>query len=217
MSLERNGVPPATGSSERIELSGAQPVGRQESLCSPGNGSQPINSYAVVTYIPDPLGSFLDDMRRELVPNCIPHAHVTILPARALEVPVDQAWRWIRDRAEGFPAFEVETGDIEVFENTAVAYVSVRKGWDELVALHDALSQGPLQFQEPYPYHPHITVAQDFDPALLWEIADKARRLWGRYSQSRRFVVDTLTFVQATADKRWLDLAQCRLAAACRR
>ncbi len=191
---------------------------REESgPCPRGNGAQPINSYAVVSYIPDPLGSYLDDMRRALVPDCIPHAHVTILPARSLSLPPEEAWQLIRDKAEAFPAFEVETGGIEVFENTFVAYVSVRKGWDELLALHDALSQGPLWFAEPYPYHPHITVAQDFDPALLWEIAEKARRLWERFPYSRKFVLDSLTFVQATSDNRWLDLAYCRLAAPCRR
>ncbi|MGC8794837.1 MAG: 2'-5' RNA ligase family protein [Bryobacteraceae bacterium] len=205
---------PAPGNSGAEDQRGLR---AEQGLCVPGNGTRPINSYAVVTYIPDPLGAFLDDMRRELVPNCIPHAHVTILPARPLSLPAEEAWRLIQRRAEAFPAFEVETGDIEVFENTFVAYVAVKKGWDELVALHDALSQEPLWFVEPYPYHPHITVAQDFDPALLWEIADKARQLWQRYPHPRSFLVDSLTFVQATADNRWLDLAHCELAAACRR
>lgn len=212
-------VPPP-GGGDPGKTGGAEPsqaARGRSGLCAPGNGAQPINSYAVVSYIPDPLGSYLDDMRRELVPDCIPHAHVTILPARSLSVPAEEAWRLIRDKAEAFPAFEVETGGIEVFENTFVAYVAVRKGWDELVALHDALSQGPLWFAEPYPYHPHITVAQDFDPALLWEIAEKARQLWERFPHPRRFLVDSLTFVQATSDNRWLDLAHCRLATPCRR
>lgn len=212
-------MPPPRGG-EQDSRSGSHPpqaAGQQSSLCVSAEDIQSINSYAVVSYIPDPLGMYLDDMRRELVPDCIPHAHVTVLPARSLSVSAEEAWRLIRDRAETFPAFEVETGGIEVFENTFVAYVAVRKGWDELVALHDALSQGPLWFAEPYPYHPHITVAQDFDPALLWEIAEKARRLWERFPHPRRFLVDSLTFVQATADNRWLDLANCRLAAPYRR
>lgn len=212
-------MPQPSGGDPQKTGTSSPPQAAQQTIaaCRPENGAELINSYAVVTYIPDPLGSYLDDMRRALVPDCIPHAHVTILPARALSVSAEEAWRLIRDKAEAFPAFEVETGGIEVFENTFVAYVAVRKGWDELVALHDALSQGPLWFAEPYPYHPHITVAQDFDPALLWEIAEKARRLWERFPYSRKFLVDSLTFVQATADNRWLDLAHCRLATPCRR
>lgn len=211
---------PPPGGQDRQNLGNCatgDPVAEESTLRTGGNGIELVNSYAVVSYIPEPLGSYLDQMRRELVPDCVPHAHVTILPARSLAVSAEEAWRLIRDRAEAFPVFEVETGGIEVFENTFVAYVAVRKGWDELVALHDALSQGPLWFEEPYPYHPHITVAQDFDPALLWEIAEKARRLWERFPYPRSFLVDSLTFVQATSDNRWLDLAHCRLARSGRR
>src|SRR2546430_17316912 len=43
-----------------------------------------LNVYALVIYIPDPLGRFLDDLRRELVPDYNPHAHVSVLPPRPL-------------------------------------------------------------------------------------------------------------------------------------
>jgi len=182
-----------------------------------GDGLQELNSFAVVTYIPDPLGAFLDELRRELQPNCIPHAHMTILPSRPLELPVEQAWSLICERAARFPVFEVEPAEIEVFENTLVAYIGVRKGRQELVRLHDALSEGPLWFAEPYPYHPHITVAQEFAPEQMWEIAERARRRWAECPYPRSFLVDSLTIVRATADNRWLDLASCRLGAACAR
>lgn len=178
---------------------------------------QPINSFALVAYIPDPLGAFLDQLRRELVPNCIPRAHVTILPARSLRVTPEQAWRLICERLAEFPAFEIEPGGIEVFENTTVAYIAVARGWDELVRMHDALSQGELWFPEPYSYHPHITVAQDFAPDQLWRIAEQARQRWAHFPHVRSFLVDAVTFVQAASDNRWLDLAQCPLAAPCLR
>ncbi len=188
-----------------------------ETGCSPGNGAQPVNSFALVTYIPHPLGAFLDQLRRELVPDCIPRAHVTILPPRTLSVTPEYAWRRICEQLADFPAFEIEPGDVEVFENTAVAYIAVGKGWQELIRMHAALSQGELWFPEPHPYHPHITVAQDFAPDQLCEIAARARRRWAEFRYPRRFPVDTVTFVQATADNRWLDLAHCRLAAPCLR
>ena len=47
---------------------------------------QRLNVFALVIYIPDPLGRFLDDLRRELVPGCNPHAHVSVLPPRPLAV-----------------------------------------------------------------------------------------------------------------------------------
>src|ERR1035438_9490908 len=45
-----------------------------------------LNVFALVIYIHDPLGSFLDDLRRQLVPGCNPHAHVSVLPPRPLAV-----------------------------------------------------------------------------------------------------------------------------------
>ncbi len=42
------------------------------------------NQFALVSYIPDPLGNFLDRLRLDLVPGCSPHAHVTVLPPRPI-------------------------------------------------------------------------------------------------------------------------------------
>ena len=36
-----------------------------------------LNVFALVIYVPGPLGKFLDDLRRKLVPGCNPHAHVS--------------------------------------------------------------------------------------------------------------------------------------------
>ena len=47
---------------------------------------QRLNIFALVIYIPDPLGGFLDDLRRELTPGCNPHAHISVLPPRPLNV-----------------------------------------------------------------------------------------------------------------------------------
>ena len=43
-----------------------------------------LNVFALVVYIPGPLGVFLDELRRELVPHYNPHAHVSVLPPRPL-------------------------------------------------------------------------------------------------------------------------------------
>ena len=43
-----------------------------------------LNVFALVIYIPDPLGQFLDDLRRELVPHYNPHAPCQRAAAAAL-------------------------------------------------------------------------------------------------------------------------------------
>src|SRR3954452_2669596 len=86
-----------------------------------------LNVFALVIYIPPPLGRFLDDLRRELVPHYNPHAHVSVLPPRPLPPAVD--WQSASDGAraltEGWAAFDVELTSIEVFPATDVIYIEI--------------------------------------------------------------------------------------------
>lgn len=167
-----------------------------------------INSFALISYIPEPLAGFLDSLRRELVPRCQAKSHVTVLPPRPLESGLaESAWGDLHDSLNGFPPFRVELGSIEVFRDTNVIYLSIGGGYRELEQMHAALSRGPLQFVEPYDYHPHVTLAQqltadEVEPALVL-----ARRRWREFPYSHSFTVDRLTFVQNTIENRWADLA----------
>ena len=79
---------------------------------------QRLNVFALVMYIPGPLGIFLDDLRRELAPHCNPHAHVSLLPPRSLEVTCEAASEQARALTESWPAFDIELTGIEVFPVT---------------------------------------------------------------------------------------------------
>src|SRR5215831_6340030 len=125
------------------------------------SGQDLVNSFALVTYIPDPLRKFLDDLRRELVPGCVPNAHVTVLPPRPLSGATQEAIETIRARLPDLFAFEIEAGEVLVFPVSDVVYLSVRKGKEELFQMHRALNLGPLKFRALFPYHPHITLAQN--------------------------------------------------------
>src|ERR1700733_1254957 len=118
-----------------------------------------INSFALISYLPEPLAGFLDSLRCELVPRCQAKTHVTILPPRPLAsgVPED-AWSDLNDSLNLFPPFRVELTSVEVFAGTNVIYISIGAGFRELEQMHAALNQGPLQFDEPYKYHPHVTL-----------------------------------------------------------
>src|SRR3954471_14320649 len=83
---------------------------------------QRLNVYALVIYIPDPLGRFLDDLRKELVPGCNPHAHVSVLPPRPLAVDWQVASEQVRRCASGRPPFDVKLGAIRMFPVTNVIY-----------------------------------------------------------------------------------------------
>jgi 2'-5' RNA ligase len=160
-----------------------------------------INSFALICYLPEPLGGFLDTLRCELVPRCQAKSHVTILPPRPLATGLpDSAWSEVSDALDNFPPFRVDLASIEVFEGTNVIYLSIGAGYRELERMHSALNRGPLAFDEPFEYHPHVTLAQNLLPE---QIAGR----WREFCASHSFVVNRLTFVQNTADNRWADLA----------
>ena len=171
-------------------------------------GGTGVGSYALVTYIPEPLGSFLDALRRELVPNCLPRAHVTILPPRELPGSQDEAWNHIQAVVRDFPAFEVELTDLEVFDRTSVVYLALGKGLEELRRLHDLLNRDAVAFQEPYAFEPHVTLAQDIQPEQVPEIRERAARRWAEYGYRRVFPAEAITFVRNVSDNRWADLAR---------
>jgi len=77
--------------------------------------------------------------------------------------------------------------------------------------MHDALNVDGLKYTEPYPYHPHITLAQDLKGDEVDELARVARARWTEYTQPKTFRVDDVFFVQNTRRKQWLDLGESAL------
>jgi 2'-5' RNA ligase len=178
-----------------------------------------INSFALVSYLPGALAELLDEIRHDFAPESRAKAHVTILPPRPLnELPGDaagtaaaEAMEQLRVRLQEFPPFKVELGDIEIFEGTQVIYVSIQNGFAELERMHSALNTGHVAFQEPYPYHPHVTIAQELAPADVHNAAQFARWRWSEFKHSRSVWIDRLTFVQNTLENCWTDLAMLNL------
>jgi len=166
-----------------------------------------INSFALVSYLSGPLAAFLDRLRCELVPKCRAKAHVTVLPPRPIHGPSDQAWEQVRNNLHDFEPFRVELGSVEVFPMTQVIYLSLLAGRRELERIHSALNVDAVRYEEPFTYHPHITLAQELTPAEHASALELCEREWRKFSHSRTFSVDKLTFVQNTLDDRWIDLA----------
>lgn len=170
----------------------------------------PVDLYALVTYLPNPLGSFLNALRQELVPACHLRAHVTVLPPRQLHSQAS-AWDRLQSAGPDFSPIDIELGDIEVFARTSVIYASIRRGMPELIELHRHLAQGALAFDEPYPYHPHVTLAQGLTDGPLDRAFSHARERWREFQGSRSFVLDAMTFVQSVGVNHWVDLGEVAL------
>jgi 2'-5' RNA ligase len=135
------------------------------------------------------------------------------MPPRPLWGRQDQALHQVLAATDQFPAFDVEIGNLGVFPTTNVIYLEIGMGRETLVRMHSLLNRDALHFEEPFPYHPHVTLAQEVTSEQVGEAFAHVQRCWAEWKGARRFAVDTLTFVQNTLGHGWLDLAGCQLPA----
>jgi 2'-5' RNA ligase len=176
------------------------------------NGVQTsATQFALVSYIPDPLGNFLDRLRLDLVPGCSPHAHVTILPPRPISADESKAADELLENAESFSGFDIELGDVEIFPVSKVIYIGIARGERELREMYRALNRGAVAYKEPFPYHPHVTLAQNFPLEDLDHLASRAAIRWENYRFARTFSVHCLDFVKNLRGNSWTDLANIQL------
>lgn len=175
---------------------------------------QRLNVFALVIYVPDPLGRFLDDLRLALVPNCNPHAHVSVLPPRPLAGDWKKAGEQVRDINATRSPFEITLTSIEVFPLTNVIYLQLGQGSEDMYRLHEAMNKDDLAFDEPFEYHPHITLAQEIRVDDVAAIREKANEMWNTWKGPRGFTADRSTFVRNTMGNCWMDLAEYPLGAA---
>jgi 2'-5' RNA ligase len=172
---------------------------------------QRLNVFALVIYIPDPLGRFLDDLRRDLVPECNPHAHISVLPPRPLAVDWQVAGEQVRECAGNWTPFDIVLERICMFPVTNVIYVELGHGAQEMFRIHEAMNSRALLFDEPFVYHPHITLAQEIPPGQVAAVNRRARELWDGYTGPRSFRAERTAFVQNTLGNCWIDLAEFSL------
>jgi 2'-5' RNA ligase len=170
--------------------------------------SAPINSFSLVAYLPAPLAGFVDALRRDIQPGCDVRGHVTILPPRPLPCSADAAWDQLQSALQHVQPFRVRLGEVRVFAVTQVIHLAIEEGAAELVELHRDLSQGCLEFQETYYYHPHVTLAQWLAPKDLLLATHTSVERWKAYTGPRDFVIDRLTLVQNTDRNRWMNLRE---------
>jgi 2'-5' RNA ligase len=178
-----------------------------------GSNGAGINSFALVSYFSGPLSEYLTRLRRELVTNCEAKAHLTILPPRPIQGAVADAVRGLAQGLQEFSPVYVELGDVQTFGESRVVYVSVTAGHAELEHMHDALNTGAVAFEEPFPYHPHITLAQDVSSEAIESVLERARDFWNKWPHPRGFAVEDLTVVQNTVSNCWFDVDELHLAA----
>lgn len=165
--------------------------------------------YAVVAYVKNELGRFVEDLRRQVDPSYghLP-AHITVLPPRSLQGSESQAQDTLEELCRGQHPFEIAFGDVESFvPRTPVVFIRVAHAAYKMRELHDRLNTGPFLFDEPWPYMPHLTIIKSEAPEDAQEVLASIRQRWAEYRGPRRVRIEELTFVRQTQGPRWDDLA----------
>jgi 2'-5' RNA ligase len=168
--------------------------------------------YAAVAYVRSPVGIFVEELRRELHPaHTHADAHLTVLPPRPLRGSEQQALSVLTEACQTVAPFEVTMGDVESFVPiTPTVFIRVVGGAYRMRELHDLLNRGALNYQEPWPYMPHLTIVKGDTVDEAEKVEGIARQRWRTYSDARGVRIDSLTFVKGNGE-RWVDLAQVPL------
>jgi 2'-5' RNA ligase len=164
--------------------------------------------YALVAYVRNPVGEFVEKLRRELHPS-LPHmpAHLTILPPRVLQGTEAGAVEFLEEACNQVVPFEVEMGDVETFlPTTPTVFIQVKRAAYRMRELHDRLGDRALCCPEDWPYIPHLTIVKTELDEQARAAAAIARERWQRFEGKRQVRVDELVFVRE-ANGLWQDVA----------
>lgn len=164
--------------------------------------------YALVAYVRNQIGEFVENLRRELHPN-LPHmaAHVTLLPPRRLQGSEESAIETLKELCPQVEPFEVSLGEVETFiPVTPTVFVRVAHAAYKMRELHDLLNVDALATTEEWPYMPHLTIVKMGEEEQAQHAYRMARTRWAAFEGSRCIDVRDLSFVREGDNGCWIDL-----------
>jgi 2'-5' RNA ligase len=161
--------------------------------------------------VPQPWGETLNRYRAEAGDPQAAYvpAHLTLLgPTEVLPADLPRIEEHLLQVAALFPRFTLHLRGTGTFRPvTEVVFVAVAAGISECELLAAAIGAAPqLRRETRFPYHPHVTVAQDVPPAALDTVYE------GLADFSARFRVDGFTLFLHGGDGRWLPRRDFKLA-----
>lgn len=176
---------------------------------SGGSGRMPESPcwVGIVIPVPEPMAS---ELRRARASFGDPMA--SVIPAHITLVTTTPAPDWasalehVRAVTAAQAPFTVTLRGAASFRPvTPVVYVQVEDGFSQCSQLHKELQSGPLDHENMYPYHPHVTVAHDVSEASM----DNAVKTLKDYSAS--FTVDRIGVFEHDPHGLWVLREEMRL------
>jgi 2'-5' RNA ligase len=172
----------------------------------PAESEPTWGSVALVTYLPDPLGAFLTKLRSYFPGEDQPEAHITLLPPRALTLPLGAASHAISRMLDRIQPVELELGQVKAFPGTNMLYLSIERGAEELLQLHRSLNDGELFAHEKFEYIPHLTLSGPLTADELNGAVERANEAWNAAGHDRRFLLNEVVVLWqpgASSEKGW--------------
>jgi 2'-5' RNA ligase len=170
--------------------------------------------YALVAYIRNAVGEFVEQLRGELHPaHAHLPAHITVLPPRRLKGSEADGLALVERMCQDVNPFEVTLGDVENFMPiTPTVFIRVGFAAYRLRELHDRLNNEALHYDEQWPYMPHLTIVKVDTMEAATKALQTARQRWATFSEPRKVWIDELTFVRQGDDcDTWIDIAPVKL------
>jgi hypothetical protein len=157
----------------------------------------PSSRYALVTYVRNPVGEFVEQLRRNSIPPWLTWpAHLTILPPREL-VGNRSGRAGISGRSlQPRHPFDVELGDVETFlPTTPTVFIQVKRAAYRMRELHDQLAARVCAAGELALYSASHDLEDGKDEqaraACWWR-----RERWAEFPGKRQVQVEELMFVR---------------------
>jgi 2'-5' RNA ligase len=171
--------------------------------------------YALVAYVKNEVGEFVEKLRKELHPE-LPHlaTHVTLLPPRCLNGSESAALESLERYCQTVEPFEVSLGEVETFiPVTPTVFIRVAHAAYRMRELHDLLNTDSLAMNEEWPYMPHLTIVKMGAEEQAQYAYRVARVRWAEFKGTRCIDVRDLSFVREDRENGWVDLASIPLGA----
>jgi 2'-5' RNA ligase len=161
-----------------------------------------LTRIGVAIDIPEPWGSLLTRRRAEAGDPQAAYvpAHLTLLGPTEIEPDsLGAIDKHLAAVAAGQPPFTLHLRGTGTFRPlTEVVFVVVAAGISECEQLNAAIGgAGELRRETRFPYHPHVTVAQDVPSDALDKVYDDLAGF------EARFEVDAFTLFSHTGEARW--------------
>jgi 2'-5' RNA ligase len=168
------------------------------------------HTIGVALPIPDPFGQELQAWRRSFgdpMADAIP-THITLLPPTEIESADREAMeKHLAEASQLHPPFVVHLRGTATFRPVSpVVFVALARGISDCETLAKIVRTGPVPVELRFPYHPHVTVAQQLpDEAMDYAFAALA-------DYEADFLVESFGLYEHGSDGVWRRRRDFRLA-----